>query len=49
MHIDPGGRFRDPLPHDGWCTSGGQFIGDRLRHQDLAVKAPEKFDVFQQD
>jgi hypothetical protein len=34
---------------DGWRASGGEFTGDRLRHHDLAVEAPEKFGVFQQD
>jgi hypothetical protein len=48
-YIDPGRRLRDPLSHYGWRTSGGEFTGDGLRHQDLAVKAVEKFDVFQQD
>jgi hypothetical protein len=33
-HIDPRGRLRDPPAHDGWRASGGEFTGDRLRHQD---------------
>ena len=28
---------------------GGELAGDRLRHQDLALEAPEKFDVIQRD
>jgi hypothetical protein len=42
-------REKDPLSHDGWRGSGGEFTGDRLRHQDLAVEPPEKFDVFEED
>ena len=49
MYFDLGGRRAYPLSHDGGRASGGEFTGDGLRHQDLAIEAPEKLDVLQQD
>ena len=42
-------RFVIQSRTDLWGASGGELTGDRLRHQDLAVEAWEKFDLFEQD
>ena len=48
-YFNPGRRLSHPLSHGRWRGSHGEFSGDRLRHQDLAVKPPEKFNVFEED
>jgi hypothetical protein len=40
------GGHRVSVPDDGWRASGGELPAT---HQDLAVEAREKSDVFEQD
>lgn len=48
-HVDPREWLRDPVSHDGRCTSGGEFTGNGVGHEGATIEAPKKVRVVEQD